>query len=402
MANSVKILHYTSKKYKDGTSPIIIQVIINREIKRKVFGAVLSKDWDEVACRIKGSLLKQDKYKKINIKIKEEEARILRLLDDNPGISIDNVFGEYIQESPVTFWQIAEEFYLENLSKNVWTATGIKYAVKKFKDIIQEEGLRLSEINESHLNRFVAACASTLSDLSIKTYLGLLKRINNSALAKVHKQKSSDLANFTFRVKGRKLKTKLTSDELGKLLAVKLKPGSKTEEARDMFMLSIYTRGVRISDIILLKKNQIANGRFLYSMGKTNKSFDIKLVPEAIELVNKYKDRPGDYLFSFYRFTYNKGISDIENDIKRTDHIKSKVAEINTFLKIIAAKAGITKKVSPHIARHTFAKMAIDKIQDTNITMDLLGHSSLAVHQAYIREISRTEELDDAADNIFS
>jgi integrase len=49
--------------------------------------------------------------------------------------------------------------------------------------------------------------------------------------------------------------------------------------------------------------------------------------------------------------------------------------------------AGIDKPLSSHIARHTFARMAIDKVNNPMITMSLLGHTSLAVHQQYLKDV---------------
>jgi integrase len=63
--------------------------------------------------------------------------------------------------------------------------------------------------------------------------------------------------------------------------------------------------------------------------------------------------------------------------------------------------AGIQKPLSSHIARHTFARMAIDKINNPMVTMELLGHSSLAVHQQYLNDIRKEDVLDQAADDIF-
>ena len=71
------------------------------------------------------------------------------------------------------------------------------------------------------------------------------------------------------------------------------------------------------------------------------------------------------------------------------------------MLKEVAALAGINKSVSSHIARHTFAMLAIDRVKDANITMDMLGHSSLKVHEAYVRSISKADELDNAVASIF-
>lgn len=56
--------------------------------------------------------------------------------------------------------------------------------------------------------------------------------------------------------------------------------------------------------------------------------------------------------------------------------------------------AGIMKPVSSYIARHTFARMAIDKINNPMVTMERLGHSSPAVYQQYLNDIRKDDQLN--------
>lgn len=83
-----------------------------------------------------------------------------------------------------------------------------------------------------------------------------------------------------------------------------------------MFLLSIYLRGVRISDIIQLKESYFVDGRTKYTDQKTGKTFDIKLIPEAVEIFNRYKTG-SEYLFSFFTYQPDKLKSESENEINR-------------------------------------------------------------------------------------
>jgi integrase/recombinase XerD len=75
---------------------------------------------------------------------------------------------------------------------------------------------------------------------------------------------------------------------------------------------------------------------------------------------------------------------------------------LTVSLKLLLKMAGITRRLSSHIARHTFARMAIDKINNPMITMELLGHANLEVHQNYLKDIRKDDVLDQATDDIFS
>jgi len=75
---------------------------------------------------------------------------------------------------------------------------------------------------------------------------------------------------------------------------------------------------------------------------------------------------------------------------------------VNKYLKEIAKVTNIEKPLTTHIAKHTSPpRMAIDKIKNPMVTMELLGHSSLSIHQGYLNDIRKDDVLDQAVDDIF-
>ena len=69
---------------------------------------------------------------------------------------------------------------------------------------------------------------------------------------------------------------------------------------------------------------------------------------------------------------------------------------INKNLKSIATKAKISKKITFHVARHTFATIALKKGIRIEYVSKLLGHANLKETQIYAKIIN--EELDKAMD----
>lgn len=80
--------------------------------------------------------------------------------------------------------------------------------------------------------------------------------------------------------------------------------------------------------------------------------------------------------------------------------ISSKNAYINKNLKTVAEMAGIKKKVSMHIARHTFARIAKLQGIDNALLKNMLGHSKLETTERYMGEFD-TLETDRAMAKIF-
>lgn len=403
---STKLLFYKHKTYKDGTHPVIIQVLVTgRPPKRKVIASVKENQWDK-----KNKLVKNHpNMYQLNERITSEFNRVQSaVLKDGNAVDIDSLFPTEAKEvkpvsAKITFWQIADD-YLDKISKQSgesWLT--VKYIVNKFKDCIKNDNLLLSEISEEH----IAAYNSYLND---RKNSNATKNLNWRFLRKIAKHGSIENkfdtkpeALFNFKLPPKKshiIKTKLNTTELEAMKTSPIIAKASYREALDTFLLAIYLRGVRMSDMILLKQSQIKNGRYVYRSGKNKKNFDIKLIPPAIEIVNRYMDGR-EYLFHWYKGKIDRDDCTAEERLGLTNKIRNIGLTLNRRLDRIAKEAGIDKHVRSHIARHTFAKMIADKLPDRRVTMQLMGHGDLKTHETYIMEVLSTDELDEAVDGIF-
>ena len=79
-------------------------------------------------------------------------------------------------------------------------------------------------------------------------------------------------------------------------------------------------------------------------------------------------------------------ISKLPNDVKEKmfAEISSKNVLVNKCLKRLAEKAGISKKLTMHIARHSFANAAMKTGIESSKIQGLLGHSSLSITENYM------------------
>lgn len=400
---SVKIIHYTNKKNSDGTSPVIIQVIDGKVYKRTLAN-VFTNQWDAKNKRVIPR--SHPNYATINIRISNEYNRIESLiLSDNFNLKRD--FLDYFSskepeqvKTGLNFKQLIP-LYIGQL-KSGQTMVGYESRLNYFVENAGIGDLRLSEIKKHHMDKFIKFMTDKGNRRStMRTNLNIVGFLASFA-AKQGYDTKPEAFNFQKPIPERSLKSKLTKDELEAFKAVILPDGSKIQEIQSMFLLAVYLRGMRIGDVIQLRQDYFKEGRIRYESRKNKKVFNIKLIPEAVEIVNRYLDGR-EHLFTFFTHRDNVLLSTEQNLKAKAKHVSSISANINGKLKIIAEKAEpkITKNVSTHIARHTFAKMAIEKVKDFNLSMDLVGHSNIKEHQLYIREISEAEDLDNAADEIF-
>ena len=208
-------------------------------------------------------------------------------------------------------------------------------------------------------------------------------------------------------------KEKLDSSEIQALESLELEQGSLDWNSRNCFLFSFYCAGIRAGDLLQLRWLNVEGGRLNYQMGKNHKTRDLKLVPQAAAILDLYRteaSKPTDYIFPFMdnRKPYASATSQADRDTlpsgmkkKLFEEVSAKNALINKCLKRLAGKAGISKKVSMHISRHSFASVAVRQGTDSNKVKSLLAHSRLQTTEGYMGNFSNTDN-DKALEGIFA
>lgn len=411
---SVKILHYTHKVNTDGTNPVVIQVI-DGVPKKRTLANVLASQWDEEKGRVKPR--SHPNYAAINVLISDEYNRIEKLILNNE-FELNRDFVEYfdnkkkkiVSSTPgvktgYTFKEICK-LYVSSL-KSGFSMLSYESRLKYFIEKSELGNLKSSQITTAHIDKFVKWHRDKGNQNStIRTNLKIIRFASSFAAKHKYDTRSPDLHEYELPIAENVVKKKLNKQQLESFKSAQIKNENpalkaKGEEVQDMFMLAIYLRGMRIGDVIQIKQECFVKGRYVYNSAKSNAYFDIKLIPAALEIVEKYLDGR-EYLFHWFNWKPNESLTEEENKKSHAQHIKSITANINKILKSVAKDGGVTVSVNSHLAKHTFGKMAIDKVKDFNKSMDLLGHTTIKAHQTYIREINLADELDAAADDIFS
>ena len=288
--------------------------------------------------------------------------------------------------------------------------------------------LLFNEITLSFLNRFkkymqkcpiIKKPGQTLHPNTIAKQFDIFKSIFNKGRTELREYglflKDNPFDNFSYDTIETN-KEKLTFEELEKINQLELEENSLLWHTRNCFMLSFYCAGVRAGDMIQLRGTNIvyANGgwRISYRMNKTERIKEILLVDEALRIVKKYVDlqnRTTDYIFPLLdnNAVYAKAITwedrirlaaEIRKQLAKT--VNSKNSLLNKYLQKIATMAGIDKKVSMHIARHSFANIARQKKANVYDISKALGHSSLSITEAYLSKFD-VESQDATIKQVF-
>ena len=191
-------------------------------------------------------------------------------------------------------------------------------------------------------------------------------------------------------------KEKLIAEEIEAISALQLKPGSGKWHARNCFLFAFYCAGMRISDLLQIRWSNVEGGRLHYQMTKSRKIMDMALVPQALAILDAYrpaKPAPDSYIFPLLdnRAEYAKAITQQQKDTLPVEvsfalrmACISKTSKLNAQIKEVAAMANITKRVTMHTARHSFAHTAMKGGVGNGVIKGLLAHSSIATTERYM------------------
>lgn len=176
----------------------------------------------------------------------------------------------------------------------------------------------------------------------------------------------------------RKQVTFLAPDELERLFA---QPKTNTPPGmRDRAILELlFSSGLRVSELTALDRNHINLKRREFTVrGKGQKDRPIFISPEAAEWIQKYLDMRTDNTKPlFIRYSGSKKV-DLTGNFHRLT-----VRSVQRMVARYALLAGITKHVSPHTLRHSFATDLLMNGADLRSVQALLGHSNVATTQIY-------------------
>jgi integrase/recombinase XerD len=405
MSIKLKVRLFKGKTHADGTHPIQLQFYLNGKEKRKGIYFCKAKDWDEKECRVKSKVsnsayinnLISEKYSEFErelIKVMNGDAKAKEFFEEKKVLTLGHVFDVELSRLKREIKPAPFKRY-EGYQRQLSVYTDIHNLDIKDIDLNWYQSAAVYFKQESVVDGKVVKKANMGSTIQkkIKAIRRLIERYSGEL-------QSDEIRNFRVPTK-KTVKQKLTASELLKIEALELKPDSNMAVARDIFLMQLYLRGARVGSILQAYPWQFDNGRYtaVNTDGKNN--VGSRLIPKAQAIVDHYYGRH-ERLFPFYKFKANPAASDFENKRVMLKKKEASTAMVNKLLKDIAQKVEIDKPLSTHIARHTFARMAIDKINNPMVTMELLGHSSLAVHQQYLNDIRKDDVLDAAADDIFS
>ncbi len=168
----------------------------------------------------------------------------------------------------------------------------------------------------------------------------------------------------------------ITADELNRLM--KAPQGGELQALRDRAIMELlFSTGLRVSELCNLNQDLDLTRDEFSVRGKGDKVRVVFLSQSAKKAIAEYLKKRGDFgeaLFVGHGTIGKKTGKDLSRLTPRS---------VERLVKQYAVKAGITRKVTPHVIRHSFATDLLENGADLRSVQALLGHANIATTQVY-------------------
>jgi len=249
--------------------------------------------------------------------------------------------------------------------------------IEKFTQFLQERNLKKnpSEITLKELQEFVKWIAELgmTAGSQARIISGLRSFYKYCLLEQITKKDPTALLEAPKLQ--RTLPDVLSFDEIELLISqIDL---SKPEGGRNKAILeTLYSCGLRVSEAVNLKISQLyLDVGFIRVIGKGDKERLVPIGKEAIKYIKIYKDKIRTHV----------PIKSADEDILFLNKRGSKLSRVMIFLiiKELAKKARISRNISPHTFRHSFATHLVEGGADLRAVQEMLGHESITTTEIY-------------------
>ena len=410
-------------------APVCLRITKDRKSTYKTLLHVSPSCWDAKGQRV----IRHPNADLFNAVISRKRAEIEReaclLALSGNEVSIGAIRNKINDHMAMDFLEYAYRHCRSLMAEKYGTYLRLRSVLNKLRGFVGAGGLPVRDITEDFIRRYEHYLSSEVG--SSRNTIAMSMKFISKILGDIYRQYELDeTANpfrkikFHFEPSSRQY---LLAEEVAAIRDLPLKAGGALDQAREIFIFECYS-GLRISDILTLRWENISPDGISVRMRKTGKVISVPLqrnVQEILARRARLRDGYGNVscckgpdcgvcgsggvntsggdcrfggadgsgvgsgLAGGFVFGYLKFDSANPGSKELTKAIGAATASINRSLKTIAAMAGLSKPISTHIGRHSFATMLLTSGIDLSVIQELMGHHDVKVTQIYAKVISR-------------
>ncbi|WP_254560979.1 site-specific integrase [Dyadobacter diqingensis] len=389
MKTNFSLLFYLKKQknYESGDVPVYLRITINSKRAEIATGRQCDpKRWNAKSGRMSGS---------------KEDARSVNAYFANLQQKLFDAHSELVRSGEIVTAESLKSKFLGRIEKSRMLLGIIKEHNQCMEALVGTEyaagTLKRYQVLERHTVAFLKDRYKA-SDFDIKKfdikkidfafvadyelYLRTVREMGNNASVK-HMKMFRKILNIclnnswiqidpfaNFKGKYKKVEKVILTQQEIELIAGKEFVSERLSQVRDTFLFCCCT-GLAYSDVQKLKTSDVSVGfdgeHWLITQRiKTNENCHIPLLPEAWKIIDQYKNHP---------FCLLRG-----NLLPVPSNQK-----MNEYLKEIAVLCGISKTMTCHVARHTFATVTLQNGVPIETVSKMLGHTNIRTTQIYAK-----------------
>lgn len=378
---------------KNGTQLIRLKLETSQKDVQYLDSGISVKktQWDDRKKKVKRHPLEE----KLNASLESLMVSVQQLYYNNKGVSAKRILflyknnKKYDSSSFLDFYQqIVDEARLKGKIRTAITQQRYIEKLKKFASHVSFSDLSVQFAKDYEKWMLEKGNKVNTVASNFKAIYAVLNKAVKMGIIKLNPIKGYEIVTENTQ------KDSLTYDEILKLSELEIPVRFKGMiKARDMFLFSFYTAGMRFSDVCRLKWENIMENEIVYTMRKSRARAGAKrtlpLTPKAIAILDKYKDKDPVFVFPPLYGMDKKPSEEIEYKLYIANNAT------NRSLRIVCKKAGIDKWVNMHMAKHSFADFAVKNNTGLLLISKLLGHTKLSTTQHYLKDFYHKEEAEE-------
>lgn len=386
---------------QDGRQPLAIRITKDRKTSYIYLDyRLFEKDWDAPNERVKKSHKNSARLNNYLIAKKAEASNEVIELETTNKHATPQAMRKRIKPNAQGSVFAQADLYIERLKadRKYNRHSADKPRVKHLKAFLKKD-IAFSDFTIAMIKRYKAWLKAEykMSERTAINHLVVVRSIFSQAIdEKVCDSKYYPFGKGKIQIKfPDSLKVGGTSEDVAAIEKLDLSEFPDLTHARNVWLFSFYFAGMRVSDVFRLKWSDFQNGRLFYAMGKNNKGDSLKVPEKAQRILDQYARQKDETDLVFPEL---KGLDSLDDPYFVQMRIKTQLRPINSALKDVAKKAGVTKKISMHISRHTFGNISGDTIP-VQMLQKLYRHSTVTTTIGYQSSFIK-KSADDALDAV--
>lgn len=398
MNTNVNILCYKSKTLSNGEHPLMIRVCKDGKKKYQSLGiSVNPAHWDFKKNKPKSNCPNKEYINKIIAdKSNEFAEQIVKLKSEHKEFTVNSLIDNTSEKvKPKTVGDVFLE-QLQSLTdenrRGYMLST--KQVYNSIIDFNKHLNIYFSDIDVTWLRRYETYLRKKgIAENTIGIRFRTLRAIYNLAIEEnIIKADHYPFKNYKVsKLYQETAKRAITKEDVNRILDYQ-STNKYLKLPIDLFAFTYYVGGINFVDIAYLTKENLMDGRLIYTRRKTGKFIKIPLQPQAMELIEKYSNKESPYLFPILS-TYHK------TEQQRANRVHKVITKVNQRLKEVGKALGIPIDLTTYVARHSQATVMKKAGVSTSIIRELMGHSSERITQIYLDSFDN-EQIDNAMKNL--